>query len=88
LEQKKLAGKVKLVAFDAAPSEIDALKRGTIQALVVQNPFKMGFEGVKTAVAAKKGGKVKDRIDTGVTVVTKDNFDMPEIQKILFPLKK
>ena len=87
MEQRKLSGKVKLVAFDAAPAEIDALKRGTIQALIVQNPFNMGCEGVKAAVAAKSGRKVDKRIDTGVTVVTKKNFDQPAIQKLLFPLK-
>jgi len=87
LEQRKLAGKVKLVAFDAAPAEIDALKRGTIQALIVQNPFKMGYEGVKAAMDAKSGKTVKKRIDTGVTVVTMKNFNQPEIQKLLCPLK-
>jgi len=88
LEQKKLAGKIKFVAFDAIPAEIDAFKRGTIQALVVQNPYKMGYEGVKTAIAVKQGKKVEKRIDTGVAVVTKENFDKPETQKLLFPLKK
>lgn len=88
LEQRKLAGRVKLVAFDAAPAEIDALKRGTIQALIVQNPFKMGYEGVKTAVAVKDGRAVPKRIDTGVTVVTRANLNQPEIQRLLFPLKK
>ena len=86
LDQRKLAGKVKLVAFDAFPAEIEALKRGTIQALIVQNPFKMGYEGVKAAIKAKRGEKVPKRMDTGVAVVTKTNFNNPEIQKLLFPL--
>lgn len=88
LEQRKLAGKVKLVAFDAFPAEIEALKKGTIQALVVQNPYKMGYEGVKAAIKAKNGEKVEKRMDTGVSIVTKENFDTPEIQKLLFPLGK
>jgi len=88
IDQRGAAGKVKVVAFDAADDEIQALKRGTIQALVVQNPFRMGYDGIKTAVAIKNGRKVPRRIDTGVTVVTKDNMDQPEIQKILYPLKK
>ena len=85
LEQRKLAGKVKLVAFDAAQPEIDALKRGTIQALIVQNPFKMGYEGVKLAVKAIKGDRasIPKRVDTGVTVVTKENLDSPEVQELL-----
>jgi ribose transport system substrate-binding protein len=83
IEQRGLAGKVKLVAFDAAQSEVDALKRGTIQALIVQNPFKMGYEGVKAAVAAIRGEKVPLRIDTGVAVVTKENLDTPTVKELL-----
>lgn len=87
LEQKGLAGKVKHVAFDAISAEIDAFKRGSIQVLVVQNPFKMGFEGVKAAVAVKAGKTVPKRVDTGVAIVTKANFNDPAIQKLLYPLK-
>lgn len=85
LEQRGLAGKVKLVAFDAAQPEIDALRRGTIQALIVQNPFKMGYEGVKLAVRAVRGDRasIPKRVDTGVTVVTKENLDSPEVQELL-----
>jgi len=88
LVSRGVAGKVKLVAFDAAENEIEALKKNTIQALIVQNPFKMGYDGVKTAVAVLQGKEVPKRIDTGVGVVTTDNFDEPEIQKLLYPLGK
>lgn len=88
LEQRGLKGKVKLVAFDASPTEIEALKSGTIQALIVQNPFKMGYLGVKMAMKAIRGEKIETkRIDTGATVVTMENFKKPEIQKLLFPPK-
>ncbi len=81
------AGELKLVAFDGSPEEIKALKDGIVQALVVQNPFRMGYDGLKAAVAAIEGKPVEKRIDTGVTVVTMDNFNEPEIQKLLFPLE-
>lgn len=81
------AGQVKLVAFDAAEEEISALKEGVVQALIVQSPFNMGALGVKAAVDAINGKAVEKRIDTGVTVVTKDNFDAPEVQKLLYPLQ-
>ncbi len=87
LEQKGLAGKVKLVAFDAAPSEIEALKKGTIQALIVQNPFRMGYDGVATALQVIKGEQVPKRIDTGVTIVTKENLNKPEVRKLLKPME-
>jgi len=83
IEQRGLAGRVKLVAFDAAESELQALRKGTIQALIVQNPFKMGYEGVRLAVQAAQGKEVPKRVDTGVTVVTKQNLDSPAIKALL-----
>jgi len=80
-----LAGKVKIVGFDAAPNEIDALKKNIIQALIVQNPFKMGYLGVKYAVDVIHGKKVPERVNTGVTIVTNENLYNDEIQKLLFP---
>ena len=88
LRARKLAGKVKLVAFDASETEIQALRDGIIQALIVQNPFRMGELGVRYAVIKLRGKPIPKRIDTGVTVVTKENFDKPEIQRLLFPLRK
>ena len=76
-------GDIKLVAFDASGEELKALEDGVIQALVVQNPFKMGYEGVKAAVASVNGEEVPERIDTGVTVITLDNLNEPEIQALL-----
>ncbi|MCS7225083.1 MAG: ABC transporter substrate-binding protein [Armatimonadetes bacterium] len=87
LKARNLAGKVKLVAFDAAPTEIKALEEGVIQALIVQNPFKMGEEGVKMAIKALRGEKIPRRIDTGVTVVTKSNMHQPQIHRLLYPLE-
>ena len=82
------AGKVKLVAFDASDEEIAMLKDGALQALIVQNPFQMGYLGVKAAVDAINGKPVPKLIDTGVTVVTMENFNQPDIQKLLYPLGK
>jgi len=86
LEAAGKAGAIKLVAFDAGDDEVAALKRGTIQALIVQNPFRMGYDGVKTAYEALQGKPVEKRIDTGVTVVTMDNLETPEVKKLLNPL--
>ena len=88
LLSRGLAGKVKLVAFDAAENEIEALKKNIIQALVVQNPFKMGYLGVKSAVDVIQGKEVPKRIDTGVSIVTLENLYTEEIQKLLYPTRK
>lgn len=87
LKQKGLQDKVSLVAFDADPDLINQLKAGVIKALIVQNPYKMGYEGVANAVKAIKGESIEKQIDTGVTVVTMENFDEPEVQELLFPGK-
>lgn len=90
IKQKGLAGKVFVVAYDAGDEEVQALKDGTLQALVVQRPFEMGYQGVKRAEKAIQdktvGSDHPEMIDTGVSVVTKDNLNTPEMQKLLYPL--
>jgi ribose transport system substrate-binding protein len=83
LQETGLAGKVKFVGFDQTPPLIKALKNGDIHALVAQDPFKMGYTGVKTLAQHIKGEKVDPRIDTGVQLITGENVDTPEIQKVL-----
>lgn len=87
VKNRGLAGKVKVVGFDASDNEIQALRDGLVQALIVQDPFKMGYLGVKYAVDAVHGKAVPKRVDTGVYVVTKENLDSPEIQKLLHPFR-
>ncbi len=87
IRSKGKVGQVKIVAFDAAEEEIQALKEGVIQALIVQNPFKMGYLGVKSAYEAIQKKPVEKRIDTGVAVVTLENINDPEIQKLLNPIQ-
>ena len=87
LEQRKLGGKIKFVGFDASPDLIAGLKKGVIHGLVVQNPFKMGYDGVKSIVDFKAGRTVPKRIDTGVAVVTGQNMNEPEMARLLNPPK-
>ncbi len=79
------AGQVKLVGYDASPTELSLLERGVVQALAVQDPFKMGYEGVKHAVNAARGQPVQPRVDTGVTIVTQANLATPAVQQLLHP---
>lgn len=81
-------GQVKIVGFDAAADEITALRNGGVQALIVQDPFKMGYLGVKAAMDAIAKRPVEKRIDTGVYVITAGNMETPEMQRVLYPLKK
>lgn len=83
LKSQKRAGKVKMVGFDAEPTLIDNLKDGTIDALVVQDPVKMGYIGVKTIVARLNGEEVPRIIDTGVKLVKKADLEDEEVKALL-----
>jgi len=76
---------VKCIGFDASDNLIDDLKDGTIQALVVQDPFRMGFEAVKTLVDKLNGITPPKQIDLPARVVTKADLDKPEIHDLLYP---
>lgn len=78
-------GKVKMIGFDTGGQSVADLKAGDIQGLVVQNPLRMGYEGVMHMVKSLRGEAVPKRIDTGVTLVTKENMDQPEVKELLEP---
>jgi ribose transport system substrate-binding protein len=83
LESQGRASAVKMIGFDAADALLKGLEAGRIDALVVQNPKAMGYQGVSSAVATIKGKNVKSRIDTGVELVTKDRLNSPEIRALI-----
>jgi ribose transport system substrate-binding protein len=85
LQESGLAGKVVFVGFDSSPKLVQGLRDGDIQGLVIQNPAKMGYLGVKTIVAHIKGEPVEKVVDTGVVLATKENMDTPEIRALLSP---
>jgi ribose transport system substrate-binding protein len=83
LRQAGLVGKVKLVGFDSSPPLVEALRKGEIDALVVQDPNRMGYKAVECLVKHIRGEKVDVNIDTGAVLVTKENIDTPEVKKLL-----
>lgn len=83
LHETGLAGKVAFVGFDATANHIEALRKKEMQGLVVQQPFMMGYTGVRTAVAALQGKSVDKEVFTEVKLVTPENLDTPEIQHLL-----
>ncbi|MFH1737714.1 MAG: substrate-binding domain-containing protein [bacterium] len=85
LRTQGYVGKKAFVGFDSSPDLNEALRKGEINALVLQNPFKMGYEAVKAIVDHLDGKAVSKRIDTGVQVVTPENMDDPEMAKLLRP---
>ncbi len=83
MRQTGLAGKRTFVGFDASPVLLAALKKGDLKALVAQNPTKMGYLGVVTAVRALRGEKVEPSIDTGCMLVTRANLSDPAVREVL-----
>jgi len=79
------AGKVQFVGFDNSQLFIDAMRADQLHGVVVQNPFNMGYLGVKTMVDHLQGKPVEKKIDTGVMLVMKENLDSPEVQSLLHP---
>lgn len=74
---------IKMIGFDAWPMLIEGLKKGEIDSLVVQNPYRMGYEGVKTVIAKLTGYEVTRYVDTGVELVTKERLEEPKIKALL-----
>jgi len=79
------AGKISFVGFDSSQNFIDALNANQLHGLVVQNPFNMGYLGVRTMVDSLLGKTVEKKIDTGVMLVTKENLQSPEVNALLHP---
>ena len=85
LELSEKAGTVKMVAFDASEQLIQGLQKGTVDALIVQQPYQMGYLGVEFVMKVINGETIPKFVETPIMVVTKDNFNDPEVQKVLYP---
>jgi ribose transport system substrate-binding protein len=85
LEDRGLAGRVIHVGFDSSKKLIEALENRELKGLVLQDPFRMGYASVKTAVAYVRGQPYEKTIDTGVVMATPENMNEPAIRKLLAP---
>ena len=81
----KAGGQVKLIGFDSGVQSVRDLQNNDLQALVIQDPLKMGYLGVMTLVQHLQGKPIEKRIDTGVTLVTRDNMNDPANADLLAP---
>lgn len=88
VKEKGKLDDITLIGFDSSDQEIAFLKEKVIDGFVVQNPYNMGYLGVKAANDVLEGKSVEKRIDTGATYVSLDNFENDDIQKLLYPLGK
>jgi ribose transport system substrate-binding protein len=83
--EKKSNDKINIVGIGSDEKLVKLLQDGVIAGLVVEDPFRMGYDGVKTALAASKGEQVPANVDTGATLVTEANMSSPRSQELLKP---
>ena len=86
--EKKNGSKFCLVAFDADAGELEHLKDGSIYALIIQDPYMMGYAGVWYGYAAAHGARLPKFVDTGVGAVTKANMADPAFAGLLDVTKR
>lgn len=75
IKQAGKEGEIVVIGFDAGPDQVKALKAGTVQALIAQQPATIGARGVQEALKALNGQKNTKKITTGFTILTKANVD-------------
>jgi ribose transport system substrate-binding protein len=85
IKDNKAQQKIPVVAFDADPQEIAALKDGSIDAIVVQNPYFFGYQGVVEAASASGGTLQPDSLDPGAVLAEKSNMNEPAVKQLLNP---
>ena len=86
--ESKSGDKINVVGVGSGERLIQLLNDDVLAGLVVEDPFRMGYDGVKTALAASKGAQVPATVDTGATLITKANLSSPRSQELLNPKVK
>lgn len=85
VDELELKDKIKVIAFDSNMQEINFLEKGVIDSLIIENPFSIGYLGVKFAVDAMEGQKVPEKYFIQTKVIDKNNMYLMENQRMLFP---
>lgn len=85
LQDGDLTGKVKFIGFDSSDKLVEGLEKGHIDALVVQDPVRMGYLGVEKLVDYLHGKTIEKEIDVPATLVTRDNLKVPAIKELVAP---
>ncbi len=85
LKSRGLAGKVKLVGFDSSPSLLDDLRAGIVDSLILQDPFQIGYQGLRVLLERRAGRQPSKRVHLAPTLLTRDMLADPKMQKLINP---
>ena len=89
IQERGLGDKIHVVAFDCNVVSVGMLETGEVDALIVQNPYAMGYLGVENAYNLINGQSIeKKEVDTSLMIVTKENMYDDESQRLLFSFDK
>ena len=84
VKAKGLEKKVKVVTFDPSPEVLPLFENGTIQCIIAQDPYQMGYQGVGYIDQARKNGAIdKKKIELPPVLITPENYKSAEVQKLL-----
>ena len=75
---------LKFVGFDGGDAQIKLLKDGTLEGLIIQNPYGIGYATVVAAARVSLGLANESFVNSGYTWVTKENMDSKEITGMLY----
>ena len=76
---------VKLVAFDSSEQLVGDLREGWIDSLVVQDPFRMGYESVRAIGEKRAGRDVRAEVDSGARLIRSADLERADVKELLFP---
>lgn len=85
VDELGLQDTVYVIGFNSDDSELNYLKRGVLDGTIIQNPYNMGYVGVRYAVNASKGSGVPGDLDTGVTYITAETMNTDYVKLLLNP---
>jgi ribose transport system substrate-binding protein len=85
IKDNNAASKIPVVSFDTDPQQVAALTDGTIDTLVVQNPYFFGYQGVLEAAASAAGTNAPPNLDPGAVLADQTNMTRPDVRQLLTP---
>jgi ribose transport system substrate-binding protein len=85
IRSRNLSGKIKLVTFDSSDTHIEALKDGVIDVMLVQDPFRIGYDAVKSLADKLGGATPVKRLVLPARVIVKADLDKPDVRALLSP---